>query len=629
MSWRLEEYTIESLSNDIENGIITIPRYQRGAVWNKSQKKKLIDSMNKGFPFGSILLYDNGNGRQVIDGLQRSTTIMEYIKNPADFFEEDDLNHTYITKIVNEIGVVGQQDVIKETVSGLIKNWVINNHNDMDDVQRMQFSDCTDVLIAEYPSLEEKKNEIKEILKEMFKEYQDTCKNISNIKIPALVYKGDDSLLPEIFERINSQGAKLTKQEIYAASWESYTTILIDNSSYSKLLEINRDRYDNMLDESMTLNDYNPTDFIRARKLNVFELVFGFGKYISSKYPYLFKYDPSDKTKVESIGFNLINACLLQKSADMATLNSTLKDLIGLDGISIEKFLKKVEECIVYIDKRLGSTSKFKGNTRSDSRISPLHTEMQIVSIIATVFIQKYVTFEINDEDVITDIKIDLDNINSGWASIKDTFDKNIIKIYTMDIIGQKWKGSGDKKLDNILINKFHYNKEIPWEEFELSLDSYYASMNSERNERRQVKNPAESEKLILNIIYSKIFTAADQTDGSNYDIEHLATKNLMKNKICSYSDDFRLPISSVANLCLLPEYDNRTKQDKTIYEDEEYLNSVDIKMVEQKYSFTKKEDMEWLEKDLTEDEFREAYINFLDKRFMAMKEKIKDSIFN
>ena len=67
----------------------------------------------------------------------------------------------YITKIVNEIGVVGRQDVIKETVSGLIKNWVINNHNDMDDVQRMQFSDCTDVLIAEYPSLEEKKNEIK------------------------------------------------------------------------------------------------------------------------------------------------------------------------------------------------------------------------------------------------------------------------------------------------------------------------------------------------------------------------------------------------------------------------------------------------------------------------------------
>ena len=628
MSWRLEEYTIESLSNDIDSNVISVPKYQRGAVWNKSQKKKLIDSMNKGFPFGSILLYDNGNVRKIIDGLQRSTTIMEYIKNPADFFEEDDLNHAYVTKIVNEIGVVSAQESISERVETIIKNWVKDNHKSMNDVQRMQFSDCADLLVASFPTLDTKKDVLKDILKEMFREYQDTCQNISNIKIPALVYKGDESLLPEIFERINSQGAKLTKQEIYAASWSSYTVRLNDNSNYLKMLDINRDRYDHMLDESMSLDDYNSTEFIRNKTLSIFELVFGFGKYISRKYPYLFKYDPDDCTKVESVGFNLINACLLQKSNNMGKLNIALRDLIGLDGNDIEKFLIKLEDCINYVDRRLGAASKFKGNTRNNSKISPLHTEMQIISIIATVFIQRHVSYQEDDDENVSNIVVNLDSYNPYWGAMKDTFDKNIIKMYSMDIISQKWKGTGDKKLDNIIINKFHYNKEISWDEYETALDAYYHSMNSERNERKQVKNPNEAEKILLNIIYSNIFTAADQNDESNYDIEHLATKNLMKNKMCSYSKDFRLPVSSIANLCLLPEYDNRTKQDKTLYDDSEYLSKVDINRIQDKFSFTTKEDFDWLNEDLTEEEFRNAYINFLDARFEKMKEKIKQSIF-
>ena len=216
-----------------------------------------------------------------------------------------------------------------------------------------------------------------------------------------------------------------------------------------------------------------------------------------------------------------------------------------------------------------------------------------------------------------------------SWSEMRDTFNTNLIRIYTMDILGQKWRGSGDKKLDNIIIDKYYYNRNVTWEEFETTLDAYYTALNSERNERKQVKNPIEPEKLLLNIIYSNIFTAADQNNESNYDIEHLATKNIMKEKICSYSEDFRLPISSVANLCLLPEYDNRTKREKILYDDPEYLSRVDINTVEEKFSFTKKSDFDWLNKSLSESKFREAYFNFLNNRFIKMKEKIKLSIFS
>ena len=40
--------------------------------------------------------------------------------------------------------------------------------------------------------------------------------------------------------------------------------------------------------------------------------------------------------KVESIGFNLINACLMQKSANMKNLNSNFKKYIGLNTENVE-----------------------------------------------------------------------------------------------------------------------------------------------------------------------------------------------------------------------------------------------------------------------------------------------------
>ena len=630
-SWDMTKYSVEVLNDDIKNSRITIPKYQRGAVWNKQQKEKLIDSMNKGFPFGSILLYENNGTRQIIDGLQRSTTIIEFVKNPAKFFTSDNVDQRILNDIFLLFGVIGDKDAIIDELEELIKKWVVENHHTMQDVERMQYGDLADEIISQWPSAASNRNQIKDLIKQLFSNFQDVCKNIAGMEIPALIYQGDESLLPEIFERINSQGAKLTKQQIYSASWAN-DFVKLQDTKFDEIITNNRDRYDNMLDENMELDDYNPTELIRNKEVNIFELVFGFGKLISRKYPYLFTFDEKDKTKVESVGFNLINACLLQKSANMRSLNVNLKRLIGLEADKIELFLTRVLEAIDYIDKRLGAGTKFKGNTRSDSRVYPLHTEMQIISIIATVFIARHATYKLDDRGDLDNnsIKIDPNIYNQKWANMKDTFNDNIMKIYSIDILGQKWKGSGDKKLDNILTDSYYYNRVVNWKEFEQILDVYYTNLNSERNERKQVAAPKEPEKLILNLIYSSIFTAADQNDYSCFDIEHIAPKNLMKDKICSYSEDFRLPISSVANLCLLPEYDNRTKKDKTIYQDDLYLSKIkDISKIEEKYTFTIQSDLAWLDQDgLTETQFKDAYFKYLNNRFEKMKEKIKGNLF-
>ncbi len=624
-TWKMDNLSVEKLSNDIKNGKITVPKYQRGVVWNKQQKDQLIDSMYKGYPFGSILLYEKNNNMQIIDGLQRSTTIIEYVKNPAAFFTDENLDEEIINKILNKLNVTGDKNAIKLKLIEIIKQWVTKNHKTMKDIQRMQYGDLVAEIINEWPTAKETEKEIKDLIKTMFNEFQNICEQISDVSIPALIYEGDESLLPEIFERINSQGAKLTKQQIYSAAWQDI--VKIKDKKFDEILSINRDRYENMLDENMDLDDYNSTEFMKNREVTIFELVFGFGKMISKKYPYLFTYEEKEKTKVESIGFNLINACLVQRSSNLKNLNIKLKELIGLENV--ELFLSKIIEAIDYVDKKLAVGTKFKGNTRSDSRIKTLHTEMQIISIIATIFINKYADFQSNEKGDVLNLTINFLTNNKKWADMKEIFDKNILKIYAMDILGQKWKGSGDKKLDNIIIENYYYNREISWNDFEKVLDNYYTSMNSERNERKQVAMPKEPEKILLNLIYAYIFKASDQNDNSNYDIEHLAPKALMKSKISSYSEEFRLPISSIANLCLLPEYDNRTKKDNTVYQDSDYLAKIkSIEEIENRYTFTIKSDLAWLDEKLNEEQFKSAYLNFLDNRFKKMKNKIKENLF-
>lgn len=82
----------------------------------------------------------------------------------------------------------------------------------------MQYGDLVDEIIEEWPTARDKRVEIKNLIKGIFSDFQDVCSNISNMQIPTLIYEGEESLLPEIFERINSQGAKLTKQQIYSAT---------------------------------------------------------------------------------------------------------------------------------------------------------------------------------------------------------------------------------------------------------------------------------------------------------------------------------------------------------------------------------------------------------------------------
>ncbi|PAK38863.1 DUF262 domain-containing protein [Peribacillus simplex] len=86
------QYTFEQLK-----GKVKVPTFQRRLVWSKQQKHEFIETLSKGYPFGSVLIYnyENNDGMMLIDGLQRFSTIIDYENHPENYIDTDE----YVEKL--------------------------------------------------------------------------------------------------------------------------------------------------------------------------------------------------------------------------------------------------------------------------------------------------------------------------------------------------------------------------------------------------------------------------------------------------------------------------------------------------------------------------------------------------
>lgn len=110
-------FFIKDLINDLERGRIRIPSFQRGFVWEPNRVAYFIDSIYKGFPFGSVLLWRTKNPLRternlgsyklpnndpeypidyVLDGQQRITSIFGIFQNSLAAEEEENTNWTHL-----------------------------------------------------------------------------------------------------------------------------------------------------------------------------------------------------------------------------------------------------------------------------------------------------------------------------------------------------------------------------------------------------------------------------------------------------------------------------------------------------------------------------------------------------
>ena len=91
-----EHYTIRQLIELKKSNLLTVnPEYQRGAVWTQPQKKRLIDSVLRGYPLPLIYLHHvrkqvaniTAEHFEVIDGQQRSNALYEFHEGAFKLFD--------------------------------------------------------------------------------------------------------------------------------------------------------------------------------------------------------------------------------------------------------------------------------------------------------------------------------------------------------------------------------------------------------------------------------------------------------------------------------------------------------------------------------------------------------------
>ena len=180
--------TYASLFDAIDEGKIKVPQFQRDFVWDKAQTARLIDSILKGFPIGTIILWttrtrlrhmrDIGNFplkeprsgdpiQYVLDGQQRITSL--YAVRKGALLTRDNTEIDYNDIVIDLQADPEDDDVVLDSppantddwitvhdiLNAPIKDWVANHSAYVELIsdykQKLENYSFSTVVIDEYP----------------------------------------------------------------------------------------------------------------------------------------------------------------------------------------------------------------------------------------------------------------------------------------------------------------------------------------------------------------------------------------------------------------------------------------------------------------------------------------------
>ncbi|MDE2952654.1 MAG: DUF262 domain-containing protein [Chloroflexota bacterium] len=615
--WLVKDLMDAASKEPVKNWQITIPEFQRRLVWPENKQKELITSIKKGFPFGSLLLFEdiekgkkdasNKKYYNLIDGLQRTHALKRYTSNPNSFFSDTDLD-----EIDNEIGEFVARELGQESEQGRnnvrreIVNWV-KSVEGFNATKGWETSGLIQKLISEILKLQpgtEKYftttgrlqynglfiNRLK-----IFLEAVQQQADINDVKIPIIIFNGPASDLPTVFEKLNAQGTTLSKYEVFAAQWMGYR----NHIKNKKIIDAIWKKYEALVDESFTSDAWEdaPDDKSkREREYSLFEYLFGFGQHLSDIYPYLFeKIDPD---KPSSIGFNLVSACTGLAIKDMDKLP---KHTEKLEQSLLEKCIL---EATAFVDDTLKSILSVRQHGLK--KISIYHTEYQIISMIATAFKIRYERENLADID--------------GWKTNRSKLENHIVMYYLYDVLRGYWKGSGDSTLQDTVSNLRYLNAPPSKATWENILGAWFADEQIPLVHKGRYVRDQTPEILLLKYIYVHMLTVFK--NAKRYHVEHIIPVGKLKTLLRKDDNDDKMAINVISNLSLLESKVNTIKGDLTFVEFLEKQRD-DEKITKQEFE-SKRQDFEdqlicgvdVLPKELT----RSSYDDFVTARFDVLK---------
>src|ERR1035441_6051236 len=209
-----QSVTFTSLFAEIEDGTIKIPQFQRDFVWSKAKSAKLLDSIVKGYPIGTFILWKTNERlrsirnlggvflpetpkgdavKYVLDGQQRLTSLFVTLKGLTINREEhqEDFSQFWVDLTVEE-----REEIILMEAEGRDENKIIQ---------------LKDLLSGDFAYLASFPKELQEKIR--------TYKNrIESYQFSAVLIKDAPiDVATEIFTRLNVGGEPLSVFEIMVA----------------------------------------------------------------------------------------------------------------------------------------------------------------------------------------------------------------------------------------------------------------------------------------------------------------------------------------------------------------------------------------------------------------------------
>ena len=252
-----EEASVDKLVSDIEQGVLRLPEMQRRYVWRSTRVRDLLDSLYRGYPSGTILLWETNedvpqqefavqqketssrNTRLLLDGQQRLTSLAAVIhgkpvnvrgrKKPIELLFN--LEHPDTLAVVTEVHeeATSEEEELIEDETDSTEDEIGKRLNQMTFVvatkkleQLPQWVKVTDVFKSDSDAEFLKRAGLNDFEDPKFYRYSQRLAQLRRIRkyeyrLEVLEQKLSYDEVTEIFVRVNSLGTKLRSSDLALA----------------------------------------------------------------------------------------------------------------------------------------------------------------------------------------------------------------------------------------------------------------------------------------------------------------------------------------------------------------------------------------------------------------------------
>lgn len=530
--FKFDNILIEDIISSFMDKTLQIPRIQRDLVWPKEKKIELQKTIQKGFPFGVILISEIDGVQYVIDGLQRTTTIVEIFKNIFRNMDKKTLQG-YIIKSYNEslsldntVSFLSEKETVNFLTEklGLFSPLIKNNEN--------SGTNFADNFTKEYNKEIKKENMnifiLKDILTKIYNHASEGLQ-INKYKIPIIYFSGTHKETADLFELINTQGEKLKSADVWRSVWSTMKMDFNDEDILSIIKKNTKDDLEYLSIKSEEIKSISPFDIIW----------YIFNETLSCNWNSHFSLIFSKKNKTESS--KKINdltplVTLIKVFISFKTNAEDFSDVdIGKKIVELIKSKEDVKEIISNLKKSISIFDKifnpfknFRGNKNDINSYSYLPKKSYAIAFVGSIY-----------KKIMEDKDIDIDKFS-------DENRVSYIKHYIYETLNDAYKSSSSKiAFEYIESNK--YNTQIDYITIKIAIESFF----QETKNRDTFDFKSE---LIMSKIFMDNITIKENTDTFNYD--HFIPKSKLLEK------DIQ-GISSFANLSLIKKITNSEKSNK------------------------------------------------------------------